>query len=129
MLPYSLLGGMAEKPLGALVPTQYSAVQIGSDDAIVRGFHNGRQERPHLFRLLAFGDVLRNADQLGCCSGLGWNRKRPRPDPPYLAIGPDDAIFDLRLAGRRGALKFPGHALQIFGVNGSDPRGWIGVDT
>src|SRR5665213_863937 len=127
MLLDGLFRGIAEKPLGALVPAQDSAVQVGSNDAIVRGFYDGCQECPHLFRMLAFRDVLRNPDKSSRVACLGRNRKHSRPDPPYVAIGPDNAIFNLRLAHRGGDLELVSYTIPIVRVDGFDPRGWVGV--
>src|SRR4051812_46370167 len=104
-----------------MVPAPYCAVQVGSDNAVVGGLHDGRQERSYPFGVFALRNVLCNPDQTCSCACLRGNRKRSRPDPPDGSVRPDDAIFNLRLGGGGSVLEFADDTLQVLWVDGLDP--------
>src|SRR5262245_49938906 len=58
-----LLGGVAERPFGPLIPTCDGAIERHTDNDIIAGFDDGRQIRLRHLRLLAPGDIDAHTDE------------------------------------------------------------------
>jgi hypothetical protein len=92
-----LVRGVAVELLGAVVPKEDLALQIGSDDGFPDAFEQLGMEPDLRFGLLAGGDVLERAAHLDDISGRIPDGHAGGPHPAPAALGGED--FQIRIVG------------------------------
>lgn len=87
--PDCLLGRIAVKALRPVIPARNTPVQILTNNGVIRGIHDGAEQKPRLFGLPALGDVPRNAElDDRAVRAAQWHRMRLHA--AALALQADD---------------------------------------